>query len=78
MIENIICTELHRPFPNELKPIKQSQVIFQWTNYIEQIDRALTRPGRFDCCIEFDNANDEMIIQMIKHFSKNNIKKLVN
>ena len=46
------------------------------TNYIELIDRALIRPGRFDCCIEFDNASDEIIIQMIKHFSKKNIKKL--
>jgi SpoVK/Ycf46/Vps4 family AAA+-type ATPase len=46
------------------------------TNYIELIDKALIRPGRFDCCIEFDNASDEIIIQMIKHFSNKNIKKL--
>lgn len=46
------------------------------TNYIDLIDKALIRPGRFDCCIEFDNANHEIIIQMIKHFSKKNIKKL--
>jgi len=46
------------------------------TNYIDQIDKALIRPGRFDCCIEFDNASDEIIIQMIKHFSNKNIKKL--
>jgi hypothetical protein len=48
------------------------------TNYIDLIDKALIRPGRFDCCIEFDNANDEIIIQMINHFSKKNIKKLKN
>ena len=46
------------------------------TNYIELIDRALIRPGRFDCCIEFDNANEEIIIQMIKHFSIKNLNKL--
>jgi hypothetical protein len=46
------------------------------TNYINLIDKALIRPGRFDCCIDFDNASFEIIIQMIKHFSKKNLIKL--
>jgi hypothetical protein len=46
------------------------------TNYIDMIDKALIRPGRFDCCIEFDNASEDIIIQMINHFSISNIKKL--
>lgn len=46
------------------------------TNHIELIDKALIRPGRFDCCIEFDNASENTIIEMIKHFSSKNLKKL--
>lgn len=39
------------------------------TNYLELIDKALIRPGRFDICLHLDNANDEIIIQIIKHFA---------
>jgi SpoVK/Ycf46/Vps4 family AAA+-type ATPase len=54
------------------------------TNYIDLIDKALTRPGRFDVCLYLDNANDEIIYQIIKHFaskhsknnSKNNLKNI--
>ena len=39
------------------------------TNYLDQIDKALTRPGRFDVCLYLDNANSDIIIQMIQHFA---------
>ena len=53
-----------------------SSMFVATTNYIDMIDRALIRPGRFDCSIEFDNADPDIIIQMINHFSVSNIKKL--
>jgi SpoVK/Ycf46/Vps4 family AAA+-type ATPase len=52
------------------------RMLIATTNYIEFIDKALIRPGRFDYCIKFNNADYEIIIQIINHFSKKNIKKL--
>ncbi len=46
------------------------------TNHLDLIDKALIRPGRFDICLYLDNASENIIIQMIEHFSKKNLKKL--
>ena len=40
------------------------------TNYIELIDKALKRPGRFDICLNLDNADNDIIEQIIEHFGK--------
>ena len=48
------------------------------TNYLDLIDKALTRPGRFDVCLYLDNANTDIIIQMIEHFSSKYYKKIKN
>ena len=40
------------------------------TNYIDLIDKALKRPGRFDICLHLDNADNEIIEQIIEHFGK--------
>lgn len=46
------------------------------TNYLHLIDKALTRPGRFDVCLCLDNSNAEIIEQMIEHFaSKHPVSK---
>jgi SpoVK/Ycf46/Vps4 family AAA+-type ATPase len=40
------------------------------TNYIDLIDKALKRPGRFDICLHLDNSDHEIIEQIIEHFGK--------
>jgi hypothetical protein len=60
--------------------IEQNGPIFMaTTNYIDKIDSALKRAGRFDILLNLDNACPETIIDMINHFyTKNNIdSKLV-
>ncbi len=39
------------------------------TNHLNLIDKALTRPGRFDICLCLDNSNTKTIEQIIKHFA---------
>lgn len=39
------------------------------TNHLHLIDKALTRPGRFDICLCLDNSNAETIEQIIEHFA---------
>ncbi len=51
-------------------------IICLTTNFIEKIDKALIRPGRFDCHIHLDNATPRIIIQMINHFYNKNKDKV--
>jgi hypothetical protein len=46
------------------------------TNYKEKIDKALLRPGRFDCHIHLDNACPKTVLQMINHFYNSNKDKV--
>jgi SpoVK/Ycf46/Vps4 family AAA+-type ATPase len=40
------------------------------TNYIDLIDKSLTRPGRFDICLNLGNSKADIIEQIINHFAK--------
>ncbi len=51
-------------------------IICLTTNFIEKIDKALIRPGRFDCHIHLDNSTPRIIIQMINHFYNKNKDKV--
>jgi hypothetical protein len=42
------------------------------TNFIDKIDKALIRPGRFDCHVHLDNATPKIILQIINHFNNKN------
>jgi SpoVK/Ycf46/Vps4 family AAA+-type ATPase len=42
-------------------------IICLTTNFIDKIDKALIRPGRFDCHIHLDNSTPKVILQMIKN-----------
>jgi SpoVK/Ycf46/Vps4 family AAA+-type ATPase len=45
------------------------------TNHFHSIDKALTRPGRFDICLHFDNADEDIIEEIINHFSSKHKSK---
>ena len=51
-------------------------IICLTTNFIEKIDKALIRPGRFDCHIHLDNTPPRIILQMINHFYNKNKDKI--
>jgi len=44
-------------------------LIIATTNCLHLIDKALIRPGRFDVLLHFDNANENIIEQIIEHFA---------
>lgn len=51
-------------------------IICLTTNFIDKIDKALIRPGRFDCHIHLDNTTPRIILQMINHFYNKNKDKV--
>lgn len=48
------------------------------TNYIDKIDKSLKRPGRFDCQINLDNIDKNILIDMISHFYKKRFNETLN
>ena len=44
----------------------RNRVIVGATNYIDRIDKALLRPGRFDLVIKFEKFNNEETIELLE------------
>jgi ATP-dependent 26S proteasome regulatory subunit len=61
-------------------PERTGQIIMMDTNHINNIDKALLRPGRIDCLIEFKKMNKKNIIKFINnHYDCNlDIKDIEN
>ena len=45
----------------------EGRIIIMTTNYVERIDSALKRPGRFDSIIHFKNCSSQTIREMFEH-----------
>jgi chaperone BCS1 len=43
-------------------------VLFASTNFPDNLDEALRRPGRFDVDVKFDYATHEQALEIFKHF----------
>lgn len=54
-------------------PERTGQILIFNTNYPENIDDAVLRPGRIDCLIHFQKMNVENMVQMLSNFFKNQI-----
>ena len=59
-------------------PERTGQVIMMSANYIEKIDKALLRPGRIDCSIEFKKASFSISKQIISTYFTNTTNKEYN
>ncbi len=51
-------------------------IICLTTNFIDKIDKALIRPGRFDCHIHLENSTPKIILEMINHFYNKDKNKI--
>ena len=49
------------------------RICIMTTNRYNMLDKAVIRPGRFDCHVFFDNASTSVILQIIKHFYKEDL-----
>jgi chaperone BCS1 len=54
------------------------RVLVATTNYIEKLDSALIRPGRFDIKIKVDYLNSETFSQFVKRFFPNECSNHIN
>lgn len=43
-------------------------LVIMTTNYVQDLDPSLIRPGRIDKRVNFDYAKEEVLMQMVKHF----------
>lgn len=41
------------------------------TNFIDKIDKALLRPGRFDAVISIDPPDAETVVRVVRHYARN-------
>lgn len=55
-------------------PERTGQIIMMDTNHIDKIDKALLRPGRIDCLIEFKKMNLLNMLKMINNHYNSNLK----
>jgi D-ribose pyranose/furanose isomerase RbsD len=44
------------------------RILIMTSNWIEKLDHALIRPGRFDITVKFTKCRREMIMQMVSHY----------
>lgn len=49
------------------------RIIIMTTNKYEMLDKAFIRPGRFDCHLFLDNADINIICDICKHFTNNEL-----
>jgi hypothetical protein len=77
--EELHCSLTFSGVLNALDGITGDKKIgFISTNHIEQLNKALIRPGRIDYILKFDYATKEQIIMMYNKFTKNQDKELAN
>jgi chaperone BCS1 len=53
----------------------ENKIVFMTTNHIEELNKALIRPGRVDFIIKFDYATKEQIINIYNVFTMNENKE---
>jgi chaperone BCS1 len=77
--EELHCSLTFSGVLNALDGITSDNKIgFISTNHIEQLNKALIRPGRIDYILKFDYATKEQIIMMFNKFTGNQDKEVAN
>jgi len=77
--EELHCSLTFSGVLNALDGITSDNKIgFISTNHIEQLNKALIRPGRIDYILKFDYATKEQIIMMFNKFTTNQDKLVAN
>jgi SpoVK/Ycf46/Vps4 family AAA+-type ATPase len=54
------------------------RVLIITSNHYNQLDKALTRPGRIDVTLEMKNASVQMIVDMYKHYFNERLSKSIH